>query len=161
MKKLILFALMFGMVASVSGATISTNILVGKGTYLLKVGRADVDSIQLTSTNAYLARFYDQSTLAAPYYGTNYVTAEYSGRSTYATNYVTTWTNSTGVINYATNSGVWTVTTTVEAATNGLPAIVEANTVANAVSIYDVDAIFTKGIVAVVDGNVNITVTYK
>lgn len=164
MKKLILTGLLVLSVLSAKAELIATNLTTtgaGGNTFLLLSDRASVYSVEISASVAGLVRLYDQSTVAAPYYGTNYVTAEYTGRSSYATNIVSTYVGFNGMTNRYTNSGIFTYETTVAAATNALNPSAAFSVAAGTYAVYSTDALFTRGIAVHSTTNVSIVINYR
>ena len=81
----------------------------------------EVVGVQLVTTSGTgTAKFYDCPSTADPYYGTNYVTGEYTSTAGYNTNMVTSYVGYNGYTNWYTNAGYFTYTVTNAAATNEL-----------------------------------------
>lgn len=161
MKKLLTLASLLLLTSSVFGATAFSTNIVTKGTYLLVTNAAVVSTIELTSDKAVLVDFYDQNTIADPYFGTNYVASAYAYRTTYSTNYVTSYVNQLGYTNWYTNAGLWTLTLTNAASTNVLAKAGSYAVGANAYAVYPVDQIYNRGIVVTASTNVSIAITYR
>lgn len=92
-----------------------TNVLSGAGYVIREVYFYNSDT-----TNTARLKIYDSSNTT-----TNYVVAATTTYSTIATNYSTTWTNEAGLILTNTFSGYATVATSVSAATNERPKMLE------------------------------------
>lgn len=168
MKKLyILIASLTLIVSAQAQLMLSTNITAGAGLHLLSLSRAKVYSIEVSSTNAYTYRFYDNdNAILTPYatngfYGTNFVNGAYISRSTYATNLLSQFTNYNGFINYNTNVGLYTLTTTNAATTNAMPFLANITTGGAETRVSYVDALFNRGVLIHSTGNGNITVYYR
>ena len=170
MKKLLLSLLGLAMVLSAPAQGIlSTNITAGAGVHLLTTNRLNVYAIEVGTTNAFTFRFYDNdnttssgSSLATPgFWGTNVVTGSYISRVTYPTNYLETFTNYSGYVNYKTNVGLWTLTTTNAQATNVLSTTAIVNTGGAESRVVYVNALFKRGVVFGSTGNGNITLYYR
>lgn len=163
MKKLLIIAsLALSMQAYC--AIISTNISGDNGSpHLLSVSRGSIYNIQLSSAYDGSVTFYDCSSIAEPYYGTNYVISDtYTNRSTsYATNYVTSYVGSNGYTNWYTNAGIWTLTGTTAASTNALTPIASFVFAAGTVGNYNVDVLFAQGLTARISTNVSMVINYK
>lgn len=160
-KSLILVGILVSAIFVSNAAVLSTNV-TSAGVHLLSTNRASIYQVSLTATTAALVDMYDSDTLAAPYYGTNYVTGAYPYRSTYSTNYVTTYIGSNGYTNTVTNVGLWTISVTNAAATNALPKLGSFVVGANTYVVYDVDQLHARGITFYTSGtNVNISVLYR
>lgn len=157
--KSLLFTVLMAITMSSFADTWATNVTTG-GTYLISTNRASVYQVELTSTTGTLVQFYDAESLAAPYYGTNYVSAAYPYRSTYATNYVTSYIGSNGYTNWYTNAGVWTVTLTNAAATNALRTLGAFVVSANTYAVYNTDMLAARGLVFTTTTNVAVVVNY-
>lgn len=132
-------------------------------TIIVTTNRASVYSVELTATANALVSFYDIDVTNAPYYGTNYVNASYVSRTSYTTNLVTSYVGYNGYTNWYTNQGIFTLTVTNAANTNALAPLLSAVVGANTLTTYSVDALFTRGIVAVASSgtNINIVVNYR
>ena len=164
MKKLILsLAIGFATAFSVNAQSpYSTNLTTaGVGAHLLIDGRASVYSVELTASYPCWVKFYDNNDMAAGVYGTNYVNAAYTGKSSYTTNFVTTLVGTTGYTNYYTNTGVYTLSTSVAAATNQLNPSLSFVVAGGTYAVYNTDALFTRGIVALANTNVSIVINYR
>ena len=160
MKKLLLALTIVGLASVSYAAQITTNI-VTKGTYLLSTSRASVYSLTLTSDKSTLVELFDADSVADPYFGTNYVNAAYTYRTSYATNYVTSYVGQNGWTNWYTNAGIWTVTLTNAANTNALSPLISGVVGANTYVTYDVDAVFANGVVARASTNVSVVINYR
>ena len=159
MKKLLLsLVLLCGLKAS--AATIVVNATTN-GFYLISTNRASVYSIQLTGANGGTVRLFDSDTVADPYYGTNYVNAAYTTRILYATNLVTSYVGSNGYTNWYTNAGIYSLVTTNAANTNVLPVVAAFSVAAGQQTILDTDALFVKGITAIITTNVTLILNYR
>jgi len=146
---------------SVDAATIATN-LSANGTYLLSTTRASVYSVEVTSSGTALLNFYDCSSLAVPFYGTNYTNDVYTNRVTYPTNYVYSFVGNNGFTNWYTNVGVWTLSVSNRANTNHLPAMFSAVVAGGTYAVYNTDALFANGITVECTGtNVAVVVNYR
>lgn len=165
MKKLLLVAGLLALaLTSHAQVVYSTNITAGAGTYLLTSDRVAAYSFEVSATNAYTLYFYDSPNAnSVPgtgegVWGTNVVNAAYISRSTYATNMAVSFTNYNGYVNWNTNSGLWTVTTTNAAGTNSLPLALSIPISANETRVTYASVLFTRGIVFRTTGNVSLTV---
>jgi len=167
MKKLLLLGSLVLLGAQAYGAVFSTNIvsshaqrLLGN-VYLLNTNRANIYSVQLSSSYPGSISFYDVRSLASPYYGTNKAsTTSYVSKTTYATNYVTSYVGSNGFTNWYTNAGFWTLSITNTGFTNSVPTSVFAYD-ANAISTYNVDLLHVNGISVQTDTNVSLIINYN
>lgn len=153
------FALLAAGLAA-NAQVIATNVAAG-GTYLLSTNRASIYSVEITSSNPVQVDLYDADSLAAPYYGTNYVNAAYQYRTTYTTNYVTSFVGSTGYTNWYTNAGLWTLTLTNAANTNQLPKAFSAVVAGNSYAVYPTSTLLINGVVMRASTNVAITILYR
>lgn len=164
MKKILLgIALcVTGLVANAQFAILSTNLASG-GPILISTNRAAVYSVEISSTTAGTVKLFDQNTTAAPYYGTNFVTAAYPYRISYTTNKLSTYVGANGYTNYVTNVGIFSLSATNSAATNALNPSFAASIGANIAAVHATDAIFNRGIVALCQGvtNGSITIYYR
>jgi len=153
-------ALLLACVAT-QAAVLSTN-LPTNGVYLMSTNRASVYSVEITAAANAQLEFYDSSSLAAPYYGTNYVNSAYTNRSTYSTNYVYSYVGYNGYTNWYTNAGVWTLNNAVAANTNVLPVMIGAVVAGGTYAVYNTDALFANGIaVRCIGTNVAVVVNYR
>ncbi len=138
------------------------DILTQTSSGLATTNRASVYQIEVTSTDTATVKFFDSDSTAAPYYGTNYVNAAYVTRTTYPTNYVTSFVGYNGVTNWATNSGLWTISTTNAANTNALTPKIAAVVAGNTYVIQNVDALFVRGIyVLSTSTNTSVVISYR
>lgn len=113
-------------------------------------------SVAAGNVGTVTVNLYDLATAA-----TNLITGEYTTRTSYTTNWVSSFTNTLGNVQSVTNSGYWTTSTTVAAATNEarkvLTFLVSPNTtVEKTVAIRNV-----KGLSAYASTNATISVTYR
>lgn len=106
--------------AAFGQVTISQAVTGGTVANLLSSGGVVVDSITFTAstTTNTTVKIYDSSTTA-----TNYVAAAYSRWASYATNYDNVWTNESGILVTNSFSGRYTYPTSVSAATNERPKV--------------------------------------
>jgi hypothetical protein len=172
MKKLyILIASLTLIIGAQAQQMLSTNIYVS-GTHQLSIARAKVYSIEVSSTNAFTYRFYDNDNLThVPtqtataqtnnYWGTNFVNNPYISRSTYATNITSSFTNYNGYVVWSTNAGLYTLTTTNAASTNAVAALATISTGGAETRVSYVDALFNRGIIIGSTGAGAITVYYR
>ena len=170
MKKLLVLIAMVGLSvgAMAQSAVLSTNIINGAGLHLISTNRLKVYSIEVSTTNAYNFRFWDNdNTVNTPtstgtgWWGTNFVSGSYISRSTYPTTYVNSYIGYNGFTNWYTNSGVWSVTTTNSQATNAVAPLFTIATSGAETRVNYVDAIFTRGMLVQSTGNGAITVYYR
>jgi len=163
MKNLLLvIGLVVGLGVSAFAQTsfIATNISTAVPV-LLTTNRASIQSIELTSDKAVALQLFNIGTTNEPYFGTNYVTAAFTYRTSYSTNYVTSYVGNTGFTNWYTNAGLWTLTLTNAAATNALSPGFAGVVGANAYAVYPVDLLFERGIVARATTNCSIVINYR
>ena len=165
MKKLLLISAMLGLAVSSFGQTVFSTNSIAAGSHLLSVGNQSIYRIQLTAaTNLpVVVEFFDNDSLAAPYYGTNYTTAAYTTRSSFATNLVTSAISITGYTNYFTNSGYFTYTTTNSAATNSMSPGLVLSVPASGSTEVTLPAQFFRGVVVRTTGSTlqNLNYTYN
>ena len=152
--------LLFGVTCTIQAATLATNTTTA-GVYILTTNRASVYNVELTSSVGTTVNFYDSDAIAAPYYGTNYVSGAYPYRLTYSTNYVTSYIGSNGYTNWYTNAGVWTVTLTNAAATNALPVLGSFVVAGGTYAVYNTDMLFARGIAFSSTTNLSLVVNYR
>lgn len=161
MKKILLIlAAVLGLASTSNAAVMSTNVTAG-GTYLLSAARANIYAIQISGNNNVLVEFFDNGSISAPYYGTNYTNASFVSRTSYATNYVTSYVGQNGYTNWYTNTGTWTQNVTNAAGTNGLSPTIALVQAANTVGTYPVDALHVRGIAFRTSTNASIVVYYN
>lgn len=169
MKKLFLLIgiLSLSLVANAQNL-ISTNILAGAGLHLISTNRIKVYSIEVSSTNSFNYRFFDNDNTdnvptasTTGWWGTNFVSGAITTRTTYPTNYVVTFTNYNGYVNYKTNVGLWTLTTSVAQATNAASPLAVVATGGAETRVSYVNALFTRGVLLYSTGNGSITLYYS
>lgn len=163
-KILVVSALLIGL--NIEGAIISTNTgggasTGGNGTFLLSTNRASVYQVEITSPYSAYVQLFDMDTLASPFYGTNYTNAAYVVNSSYATNYAYSFVGNNGYTNWYTNQGQWYITTTNSNGTNALSPLAAFVVGANAYAVYQVDALFNRGITLLANTNVSIVINYR
>lgn len=167
MKKILLALALVGMaVSSFAQGILSTNISNGAGMHLLSTNRIRVYSIEVTTTNAYTFKFWDNDNTATSgttpgFWSTNFINAAYVTRGTYPTSYVNTYVGYNGYTNYTTNSGIWGYTTTNAASTNALAPMFQIATSGAETRVNYVDAVFTRGVLINASGNGTITLYYR
>lgn len=167
MKKLLLVIGTIGLMAAtqINAALISTNILASASsqTFLLTTNRAYVYSVTLSGAYNTLLSLYDCDSVAAPYYGTNYTTTSNLVSVTqYTTNIASSYVGSNGYTNWTTNSGVFTLYSTNSAlTTNALSPLLSFPVAANTFEVFNADALFVRGITAIVPTNVSVVITYR
>ena len=172
MKKLYILIASLALIANTQAQVmLSTNIYVS-GTHQLSLARAKVYSIEISSTNAFTYRFYDNDNLThSPaatataqtngYWGTNFVNTPYISRITFATNIVSSYTNYNGFANWYTNAGLYTLTTTNVASTTAMAALATITTGGAETRVSYVDALFNRGIIIGSTGAGSVTVYYR
>lgn len=167
MKKLLLSLAMVGLaVSTFAQGILTTNITGGAGMFLLSTNRIRVYSIEVTTTNAYNFKFWDndnttQTSASTGFWGTNFVSGAYVSRSSYPTTYVNSYINTQNFTNWYTNYGTWTATVTNAAATNAMSPLYQISTSGAETRLNYVDLIFTRGIVCLPSGNGTITLYYR
>ena len=160
MKKLINVMLGLFLTASMAVAqvTISQSITGGTAANLLAAGGVVVDSITFTATTSTntTVKLYDSSTTS-----TNYVATAYTRWASYATNFDTVFTNESGILVTNTFSGRWTYPTSVSAATNERPKVM--NFVVPGSGQRTKDTIWTpaRGITILTSNDGIVEVTYR
>lgn len=156
MNKVLTFLLAVGFVivglgadTSVSPTSSSTNQVV--------LGRASVALITVTATtaNAVTASFYDNANT-----NKTYTTSEYLTRTTTSATWTNIWTNTLGQLQTNIFTGKSTTVTTNAAATNTLPTVTTFAVPASGSVTKVLDLTLVNGLVAVVNTNCTITVTY-
>lgn len=164
MKKFLILsaAIMLLGISNSKALVVATNILADATTpaFLVLPTGASVYNVELTATQPVLVKFYDQNTLAAPFFGTNYTNGGYVSVSTYPTNIVTSFVGYNGVTNWYTNTGQFTYYTTNAGSTNILPLMGAFVVGANSMAVYNVDQLHRKGIVITANTNVSIVINY-
>lgn len=158
-NKCITSCLVFTTTLIASAGILSTNVAdQTTGPALLSTNRALLYQLEFTATASSVIDFYDQDTLAAPYYGTNIVIS--SGlvtRSSYVTNIASSYVGYNGYTNWYTNSGIWFVNTTNSVATtNALTPTLSFVVGPNVAVTYAADAIFSRGVVMRVRSGTNV-----
>lgn len=146
-----------GSVTTPAGALSGTTNVV-----LLTTNRAQVHSIQLLSTAAGTATFYDSDNTNAPFFGICYTNDTYWTRASYATNYVTTYVSPlTGTTNVFTNAGTWTYFVTNAANTNYLNAAFGSAWAANIpFTANNLNLMFSRGVTMRTSTNVSWIIGY-
>jgi hypothetical protein len=144
---------------SAKAGVLSTNLPAG--VFLISTDRANVYSITITGGTNSVVSLYDCDTVADPYYGTNYVSAEWIGRSSYATNIASSVVGYNGYTNWFTNSGIFSYSVTNAAATNALTPLAVFAHGANFAETYNTDALFIRGIVARASVGCSIVINYN
>lgn len=165
MKKFLLLICLTAVVVAANAqlqvATNMTSVLAGPARLLLN-DRASVYNVVVTAPDDNVTvLFYDQNTVAAPYYGSNYVTSAYVSYTAYPSNIVTSYVGFNGVTNWYTNSYSFTLATTNAAATNAMSAVLTVPVSRGLSSTITTDALFTRGIVVRATTNANIVVNYR
>lgn len=161
MKKILSTIAVLAMLAiSVSGASFSWAPTTG-GMNWGTSNRASVYQVEISATAPVVVNFYDMDTTNAPYYGSNFVTSAYSNRFYVTTNYVTSFVGNNGYTNWYTNAGIWTYTNAVPAATNIATPLFSVTVAAGQYAVYNVDALFARGICYSTTTNANIIVNYR
>jgi len=157
---------MIGIAASAVAQSyvISTNIINGAGLHLITTNRTRVYSIEITTTNAYNLRFWDNdntvntpTSTASGWWGTNFVNGAYITRSSYPTSYVQTYVSPQNFTNWYTNAGVWTVTATNAAGTNATTPLWTTATAGAETRVSYVDVVFSRGVLVYTTGNASVT----
>lgn len=161
MKKLLFFIITVAAALSLNAAPLSTNVTAG-GVHLLTTNNSlYVYSVEIVSDKVVTVELFDNESVTAPVWGTNYVTGAYVSRSSYPTNYVTTYIGQNNFTNTFTNVGLWTISVTNAAATNALPASGSFVVGVSGVSVYATDILFTRGIVMRTSTNANVVLNYR
>ena len=164
MKSFIKIGLAVGLccIGFTSQALVVTGNILDNGamrnTIIITTNRASAYSVEVTASANSVVSFYDIDVTNAPYYGTNYVNSAYASRITYPTNYVYSFVGYNGYTNWYTNQGIFTLTVTNAANTNALNPLFTAVVAGNSYATYSVDALFTRGIVAVASSGTNIAI---
>lgn len=150
------------LIAVCATLAVKADTLTQTSSGLATTNRASVYQVTLTSSDNTTVKLFDSDSTAAPYYGTNYVNAAYTTRTTYPTNYVTSFVGYNGVTNWSTNAGIWTLTITNAANTNALTPKVVAVCAGNTYVVQDVDALFVRGIyVLSTSTNSSVVISYR
>ena len=143
----------------------TTNVApAGTSINLLLTNRANVKMVFLSSvTTNVLVEFFNQNSIANPWFGTNYSTnTTYVSRASYTTNMAVNWTNFDGAISIWTNQGIFTYNVTnTGPITNASKPLMSFVVSPNNVGVYPVDALFDKGVCMRVSGNVNVVMNYN
>ena len=162
MKKLLLIGtLIAACFSQVQAASLVVNATTN-GFYLISTNRASVYSVEITGAYPGVVTLYDCDSIAAPFFGTNYTNAAYTSRTSYASNaIVNSWTNLQGIVSWFTNAGLYTITTTNAANTNALPAMAAFVVAGGTYAVYNIDALFARGISATITTNVSLVINYR
>lgn len=135
------------------------------GFYLISTNRASVYQMTLSVPTALTGPvqvvLYDCDSIAAPFFGTNYTNAAYSNYITYSTTMVSSYVGTTGVTNWYTNVGLFSLMVSNKPNTNVLPPIAAFSIGAGATIVYNVDALFVRGICASISSNVTGVINYR
>lgn len=161
MKKLLLI---LGIVAAGYVKSQAASIVVNgttNGFYLISTNRASVYNVEVTSANPATIQLFDMDTVAVPFFGTNYTNAAFTYRITTNATQVTNYVGSNGYTNWFTNVGVYTVTLTNAANTNALPAMAAFVVAGGTYAVYNVDALFARGICATITTNASMVINYR
>lgn len=118
MKKKLFTILSLGLIATlaVRAALLIVSGTLSSGVNLVYSGASSLQEIQLSDTSGSANTFllYDNNSASS----TNIVSASYTARTTYSTNVVFTFTDPNGNTQYTTNTYLYSVNSTVAAATN-------------------------------------------
>lgn len=166
MKKLfIVLGLALSLISASAQSIISTNVALGKSSIVTTTpGRYFQVSLLSTAASAGVLHFYDTTftnSLAAPYYGTNYVLAANPYRASSNYTAVSSYVDTGGNTNWYTNSGIFTYTATNSASTNQLAKLGSFVTQPNTLVTYDIDWLVTKGISIANETNVQVILYYR
>lgn len=134
------------------------------GFYLLSTNRASVYQVVLSVPSGQVpstVTLYDCDSIAAPFFGTNYTNAAFTNYITYSTTMVSSSTGYTGYTNWYTNVGVFTLAVSNRPNTNVLPPIASFTVAGGATIVYNVDALFARGICAAISSNITGVVNYR
>lgn len=136
--------------ATISGTlTNNANSVLTSGYRLLSL-----DLIGAASGNT-TVRLYDLATVT-----TNLVTTDYSSRTSYATNVITSYTNTVGSIQSITNSGLFTLTSTVDGTTSEGTRIIDIVVPPNVLYQVNLNVPVVKGVSAFSSQSISYTLTY-
>lgn len=160
LTKFLFIIALIGLTYSAHSAQIVVNATTN-GFYLLSTNRASVYSVEVTSANPAVITLYDCDSVAAPFFGTNYTNAAYTSRIAYSTNLVTSYVGTTGFTNWYTNAGLFTLTTTNAANTNALPSMAAFVVSGGTYAVYNIDALFARGICATITTNASMVINYR
>lgn len=155
-KILTLLLVTIGLVAASYGADVSVTP-TSSSTNQVVAGRASVALITVTATtaNAVTASFYDNGAT-----NKTYITTEYLTRTRSSATWTNIWTNTLGILQTNIFTGQSTTVTTNAAATNTLPTVTTFAVPASGSVTKVLDLTLVNGLVAVVNTNCTITVTY-
>lgn len=134
------------------------------GFYLLSTNRASVYQVVLSVPSGQVpstVTLYDCDSIAAPFFGTNYTNAAFTNYITYSTTMVSSSTGYTGYTNWYTNVGVFTLAVSNRPNTNVLPPIASFTVAGGATIVYNVDALFARGMCAAISSNITGVVNYR
>lgn len=160
MKKLLAILLLasFGLTAFADSIVVNGTT---NGFYLISTNRASITSVELTGANPGTVQLFDSDTVAAPYFGTNYVNTNYLYRVTTNGTYVTNYVGYNGYTNWYTNVGVLTYTLTNAVFTNPLPVLGAFAIAGGTYAVYPADILCVRGISATITTNVTLVINYR
>jgi hypothetical protein len=167
MKKILLIAGMLALVALQSyGAIIATNLTGGSPAQVLSTNRASIASVEISSVNNARVDLYDSDGTGTSTNGfyqiTNQIIPVLSYRISYTTNLVTSYVGSNGYTNWYTNSGVFSLNITNSTpVTNTLSPLLSFVVSPNTYAVYNVDALFARGISSLANSNATIVINYR
>jgi len=165
MKKLLTIIAVLSLTASAMAQGVLTATL-SSGLNLVSTNRIRIYSIELTSTNAYTYKIWDNDNTSASgttpgFWGTNFINGAYVSRSTYPTSYVNSYVSPPGFTNWYTNAGIWGVTITNAASTNALSPLYSISTAGAETRVVYADILCTRGVVIGANGNGTATIYYR
>ena len=163
MKKLLIItaALLVSMQAFAASTAVTVAGTAAKVAALVSTNRMILYSVEVTGTQPVTVELFDCGSITAPYLGTNYVNEAYSSRLSYATNIASSYVGYNGYTNWTTNVGIFTYSNYVAKATNALSPLLSFVVAGNTYAVYNVDAIFEKGMCSRADTNASVVLNYR
>lgn len=143
-----------------------TNSVNGAGTtnaFVLLTNRAIIHDITITGgANALTVKLFDEDRNSAPWWGTNFVTSNYTAVLSYPTNITSTNISETGITNIFTNSYTYTYTSSIAAVTNAMTPILALAAPANqSATLSGLSVLGVRGITAQCSTNATIIFRYS
>lgn len=134
------------------------------GFYLISTNRASVYQVVLSVPSGQVpstVTLYDCDSIAAPFFGTNYTNAAFTNYIMYSTTMVSSYVGTTGITNWYTNVGQFSLAVSNRPNTNVLPPIASFTVAGGATIVYNVDALFARGICAAISSNITGVINYR
>lgn len=161
MKKILaILGLMLAIKAS--ALTLSTNITSSvNGVFLLSTNGMSVYSVEITGAYPANVVLYDMDSIAAPYYGTNYTTSAWTGRTSSLVTNATSFVGYNGYTNWYTNITMQISSQANAAATNNLPPMGSFAVSGGSYAVYNTDIMLSRGLCVLVNTNVSLVINYR